>query len=60
MGPQGGWERTAYTYAPTGSKNLIPVYAEAFGIEESAVVATGLPRIDTFLNKERTQKFIAG
>jgi CDP-ribitol ribitolphosphotransferase / teichoic acid ribitol-phosphate polymerase len=49
-----------YTYAITGSKNLIPVYAEAFGIEESAVVATGLPRIDTFLNKERTQQVIAG
>jgi CDP-ribitol ribitolphosphotransferase len=49
-----------YTYAITGSKNLIPVYAEAFGIEESAVVATGLPRIDTFLDKERTQKVIAG
>jgi CDP-ribitol ribitolphosphotransferase / teichoic acid ribitol-phosphate polymerase len=49
-----------YTYAITGSKNLIPVYAEAFGIEESAVVATGLPRIDTFLNKERTQKVVAG
>jgi CDP-ribitol ribitolphosphotransferase len=47
-----------YTYAITGSKNLIPVYAEAFGIEESAVVATGLPRIDTFLNKERTQKIV--
>ena len=49
-----------YTYAITGSKNLIPVYAEAFGIEESAVVATGLPRIDTFLNEERTQQVIAG
>jgi CDP-ribitol ribitolphosphotransferase / teichoic acid ribitol-phosphate polymerase len=48
-----------YTYAITGSKSLIPAYAEAFGIEESAVVATGLPRIDTFLNKERTQKIAA-
>jgi CDP-ribitol ribitolphosphotransferase len=48
-----------YMYAITGSKNLIPVYAEAFGIEESAVVATGLPRIDTFLNTERTQQVIA-
>lgn len=47
-----------YTYAITGSKNLIPVYAEAFGLEESAVVATGLPRIDNFLNTERTQKVI--
>ena len=49
-----------YTYAITGSKNLIPVYAEAFGIEESAVVATGLPRIDSFVNTERTQKVVAG
>lgn len=49
-----------YTYAITGSKHLIPAYAEAFGIEESAVVATGLPRIDTFLNKERAQKIVAG
>ncbi len=48
-----------YTYAITGSKHLIPVYAEAFGIEDSAVVATGLPRIDTFLNKERAQKIVA-
>ena len=49
-----------YTYAIAGSKNLVPVYAEAFGIEQSAVVATGLPRIDTFLNKERTRKVVAG
>lgn len=48
-----------YTYAITGSKHLIPVYAEAFGIEESAVIPTGLPRIDTFLNEERTKKVIA-
>ena len=47
-----------YTYTITGSKNLCSVYAEAFGIEESAVVATGLPRIDTFLDKERTQKTV--
>jgi CDP-ribitol ribitolphosphotransferase / teichoic acid ribitol-phosphate polymerase len=49
-----------YTYAIAGSKSLVPVYAEAFGIEQSAVVATGLPRIDTFLNAERTQKVVAG
>jgi CDP-ribitol ribitolphosphotransferase len=48
-----------YTYAITGSKHLIPVYAEAFGIEESAVVATGLPRIDTFLNAARAKKIVA-
>ncbi|MET7868796.1 CDP-glycerol glycerophosphotransferase family protein [Streptomyces cyaneofuscatus] len=45
-----------YTYVITGSKHLVPVYAEAFGIEESAVVPTGLPRIDTFLNEDHSQK----
>ncbi len=44
-----------YTYALTGSKHLVPVYAEAFGIEESAVIPTGLPRIDTFLDPVRTE-----
>ncbi len=48
-----------YTYAITGSQHLVPVYAEAFGIEESAVIATGLPRIDTFLDAEHTQKIVA-
>ncbi|HMQ37762.1 MAG TPA: CDP-glycerol glycerophosphotransferase family protein [Micropruina sp.] len=41
-----------YTYAIAGSTHLVPVYAEAFGIEERAVVPTGLPRIDTFLDPE--------
>ncbi|WP_018156986.1 CDP-glycerol glycerophosphotransferase family protein [Demetria terragena] len=39
-----------YTYAIAGSTHLVGVYAEAFGIEESAVIPTGLPRIDTFLD----------
>ncbi|HOQ52940.1 MAG TPA: CDP-glycerol glycerophosphotransferase family protein [Micropruina sp.] len=39
-----------YTYAISGSRHLVPVYAEAFGIEEKAVIPTGLPRIDTFLD----------
>ena len=47
-----------YTYVITGSKQLAPVYSEAFGIEESAVVATGLPRIDTFLDEERSAKVV--
>ncbi len=47
-----------YTYVITGSEHLVPVYAEAFGIEESAVVPTGLPRIDTFLDKERSRKVV--
>lgn len=45
-----------YTYVITGSQHLVPVYAEAFGIEESAVVPTGLPRIDTFLDEEHARK----
>lgn len=43
-----------YTYAITGSSHLVPVYAEVFGIEEAAVVPTGLPRIDAFLDQRRT------
>ncbi|UNK71046.1 CDP-glycerol glycerophosphotransferase family protein [Microbacterium sp. H1-D42] len=46
-----------YTYAITGSKHLVPVYAEAFGIEESAVIPTGLPRVDWFLDDDRTARF---
>lgn len=47
-----------YTYAITGSEHLVPVYAEAFGIEESAVVPTGLPRIDSFLDKENAARVV--
>lgn len=47
-----------YTYVLTGSTHLIPVYAEAFGIEESAVIPTGLPRIDSFLDPVRSQKVV--
>ena len=48
-----------YTYAICGSEHLRPVYAEAFGIEESAVIPTGLPRIDWFLDDARTAAFTA-
>lgn len=47
----------SYTYAITGSQHLIPVYAEAFGIEPEAVIATGLPRVDWFLDEDRTRAF---
>ncbi len=43
-----------YTYAIAGSRHLVPFYAEAFGIEESAVIPTGLPRIDTFLDDQHS------
>jgi CDP-ribitol ribitolphosphotransferase / teichoic acid ribitol-phosphate polymerase len=48
-----------YTYTIAGSTHLVPVYAEAFGIEESAVIPTGLPRIDTFLDTARTEKVVS-
>ncbi|CAI9392774.1 CDP-glycerol glycerophosphotransferase family protein [Microbacterium sp. T2.11-28] len=48
-----------YTYAITGSEHLRHVYAEAFGIEESAVIPTGLPRVDWFLDEKRTAEFTA-
>lgn len=47
-----------YTYAITGSEHLRHVYAEAFGIEESAILPTGLPRVDWFLDEGRTEAFV--
>jgi CDP-ribitol ribitolphosphotransferase len=46
-----------YTYAICGSEQLRHVYTEAFGIEESAVIPTGLPWIDWFLDEARTTSF---
>lgn len=40
------------TYVVCSSKNIAPVYAEAFGVDESKVLALGAPRID-FLMKEK-------
>lgn len=42
-----------YTYAICGSTKLQSIYGEVFGIEEEAVLATGLPRIDSFLDAQR-------
>lgn len=49
-----------YTYAIAGSDHLVDVYAEAFGVEKSAVIATGLPRIDTFLDAETAAAAVRG
>lgn len=46
-----------YHYAICGSKHLVPVYAEAFGIEEDAVIPTGLPRLDEYLDEARVARF---
>lgn len=39
-----------YTDAIVSSPEIVPVYAEAFGIEESRVKATGTPRTDCFFD----------
>lgn len=48
-----------YTHAIAGSTHLKGVYAEAFGIEPDAVVPTGLPRIDTFLDPQLAASAVA-
>lgn len=41
-----------YTHALVSSDYDVPFYAEAFGIDESHVVPTGIPRMDFFFNEE--------
>ena len=41
-----------YTYALVSSEYDVPFYAEAYGIEESHVVPTGIPRMDFFFNED--------
>lgn len=40
------------TYVICTSKNVVPVYAQAFGVDESKVLPLGAPRIDTLLAKK--------
>lgn len=47
----------AYDYALTGSKNLVKVYEEVFGIEKDAFLPVGMPRLDDFLDQEKIRKF---
>ena len=47
-----------YDYAIVGSTALKKIYAEVFGIEEDALIPTGLPRIDKVIDKEENQKKI--
>jgi len=48
-----------YDYAIVGSTNLVPIYAEVFGIKESSVIPLGLPKIDDFLDPSRPAQCIA-
>ncbi len=42
-----------YDYAIVGSKALIPVYEEVFGISKDKILPYGLPRLDNFLQSEK-------
>lgn len=47
----------AYDYALTGSKNLVHVYEEVFGIEKEAFLPVGMPRLDDFLEEDKIARF---
>ena len=42
-----------YTYALVGNSNLREIYSEVFGIEKEALLSTGMPRLDGFLDSDR-------
>lgn len=46
-----------YDYALTGSKNLVKVYEEVFGIEKDAFLPVGMPRLDDFMDKNKIFQF---
>lgn len=41
-----------YTYALVGNENLKEIYSEVFGIEEEALLPTGMPRLSHFLDQD--------
>ncbi|MFP7298701.1 CDP-glycerol glycerophosphotransferase family protein [Neobacillus niacini] len=51
-----GMNHRIYTKAITSSKHVIPYYAEAFAIDESKVLATGIPKTDIFFDEEYRRK----
>ncbi len=44
------------SYVICSSKNIAPVYAEAFGVEQNKVIPLGAPRIDSLLCAHDTKK----
>ena len=47
----------SYDYASTGSKRLIHVYEEVFGLKKEAFLPVGMPRLDGFLDEDRINTF---
>lgn len=45
-----------YTYALIGNEHLRQIYSEVFGIEEEALLATGMPRLDHFLDEDHARE----
>lgn len=46
-----------YDYVLVGSKELVKVYSEVFGIEEEAFLPVGMPRLDGFLDEDTISNF---
>lgn len=40
------------THVICSSKNVVPIYAEAFGVDENKILPLGTPRIDSLLGKK--------
>lgn len=45
-----------YSYGVVGCEALREVYSEVWGIEPGKIIASGLPRLDHFLDSDRIQK----
>jgi len=45
-----------YNYALIGNEHLRDIYSEVFGIEPEALLATGMPRLDHFLEADRGEE----
>lgn len=48
-----------YDYVTVGSKKLIHVYEEVFGIEKEAFLPTGMARLDDFMDEAKITQFKA-
>ncbi len=45
-----------YTYGVIGNENLKEIYSEVWGIDKESLLATGMPRLEHFLDKDYIKK----
>ncbi len=45
-----------YTYGIVGNNNLKEIYSEVWGIDKKSLLATGMPRLEHFLDKEQIEE----